>query len=690
MHKIRIAKIAGIAAGASLVFGAFVPMAGAVTVAELQAQIDALMGQLATLSGGTATSAYQFNTNLTVGSKGADVTALQQMLAAQGHLVMPAGVAMGYFGSLTKTAVAKWQTANGVSPAAGYFGSISRAKANATSGTVVVGGTYPAGCTSATGYSSTTGLSCSGAVTTGGGVITTPGAEGTITVSKNPNPASGTKMYEGDMKRSVLGIKIEAKGSDMKIERVKIDLDHVTGTTVADQNFYNKIASKIYVMDGSTVLASSDLNSSTVVKDGTDYFITLAGFSFIVAKNSIKVLDVAVDGRSTWDSDYNTETWSLGVPVDGVRSLSGAGINQYGPSTAFSNSFTTEDDVADSATLTASTPSSTPQDQEKICTSSSSEDECDKLELLKFNAKAEKDDVLLTDVVVNLSKTDAGTASTSAAYLYDGSTLVGSATTMNFSGQSSVTFTDIDYKILKDVTKTFSFQVDVVDNITNPSVWTASTTAANLTAENMKGTAITESGNGLGESITTRKAGPEFSLVSKSITYGGTPGYVNATTTAKADFLIRMKAVGADIEFGDSASTTYPLVVLGTPLGDTASSSIIYRSGAAVSGTLNANTLTYVASSTSITVPSGVTASTGANSWILGEGNTVDVLVSMVFNSRTCDSTGTLVCSDVTTGAYAVQINRLLWSTVHAGGGREISTFMSGNADWRTGTVTLP
>ncbi len=666
-------RIATIGLSLALVVGAALP-AGAVTVAELQAQINALMAQLASLQGSSATAGTTYTMNLTVGSTGSEVVALQQMLVAQGHLVMPAGVAYGYFGSLTKAAVAKWQAANGVSPALGYFGPISRAKANASGGAT---GTVP-------------GTTVGGGVVVGGG-ITTPGAEGTITVSKNPNPASGTKMYEGDLKRSVLGIKIEAKGSDMKIERVKIDMDHVTGTTVADQNFYNKIASKIYVLDGSTVLASSDLNSSTVVKDGSDYYITLAGFSFIVAKDATKVLDIAVDGKSTWDSDYNTETWSLGVPVDGVRSLSGAGINQYGPSTAFSNSFTTEDDVADSATLTASTPSNTPQDQEKICTSSSTEDECDKLELLKVNLKAEKDDVLLTDVVVNISKTDAGTASTSAAYLYDGSTLVGSATTMNFSGQSSVTFADIDYKILKDTTKTLSFQVDVIDNITNPSVWTASTTAANLTAENMRGTAITESGNGLGESITTRKAGPEFTLKSKSITYGGAPGFAGATTTAKADFVITMKAVGADIEFGDSASTTYPLVVLGTPLGDTASSSVIYRGGAAVSGTRSINGLVYVASSTSITVPAGVTASTGANSWVLGEGNTVDIAVSMVFNSRTGESTATIEGpADVTTGAYAVQINRLLWSTVHAGGGREVSSFMNGNADWRTGTVTLP
>src|SRR3989344_8261316 len=118
----RIAKIAGIAVSATIAFGTLVPMVGAVTIAELQAQINALMAQLAALQGTTVTTSTTFTQNLTVGSTGAEVTALQQVLVNGGHLVMPAGVAMGYFGSLTQAAVAKWQAANGVSPAVGYFG----------------------------------------------------------------------------------------------------------------------------------------------------------------------------------------------------------------------------------------------------------------------------------------------------------------------------------------------------------------------------------------------------------------------------------------------------------------------------------------------------------------------------------------------------------------------------------------
>ena len=72
-------------------------------------------------------SAETIVTNLTVGSRGMEVSTLQQTLVSQGYLVMPSGVSYGYFGSLTQAAVVKWQKANGVTPALGYFGPVSRA-----------------------------------------------------------------------------------------------------------------------------------------------------------------------------------------------------------------------------------------------------------------------------------------------------------------------------------------------------------------------------------------------------------------------------------------------------------------------------------------------------------------------------------------------------------------------------------
>lgn len=100
------------------------------TAAELQAQIDALMAQIATLSGTTSTgstaAACTFTRALTVGSQGEDVKCLQTYLTPT--YFTNAGGATGYFGPVTAAAVAAWQSANGVMPAAGYFGPVSQAK----------------------------------------------------------------------------------------------------------------------------------------------------------------------------------------------------------------------------------------------------------------------------------------------------------------------------------------------------------------------------------------------------------------------------------------------------------------------------------------------------------------------------------------------------------------------------------
>ncbi|MEK9170672.1 MAG: hypothetical protein AAB674_03455 [Patescibacteria group bacterium] len=110
------------------------------TAEELQAQISALLAQIQALQAQlTEVSASNVSRsvpaellssgNLTIGSKGGAVIALQNYLGMS--------TVTGYFGNLTKASLAKWQAANGVSPAAGYFGTITRAKLAAISSEVI-------------------------------------------------------------------------------------------------------------------------------------------------------------------------------------------------------------------------------------------------------------------------------------------------------------------------------------------------------------------------------------------------------------------------------------------------------------------------------------------------------------------------------------------------------------------------
>ncbi|MBI4079810.1 peptidoglycan-binding protein [Candidatus Kaiserbacteria bacterium] len=77
-----------------------------------------------------------FTRNLQVGSTGADVKALQVWLNTHGYQVAVSGPGSPgnettMFGKATKAAVAKFQAANGITPAVGYFGPKTRAAVNA-------------------------------------------------------------------------------------------------------------------------------------------------------------------------------------------------------------------------------------------------------------------------------------------------------------------------------------------------------------------------------------------------------------------------------------------------------------------------------------------------------------------------------------------------------------------------------
>ncbi len=79
-----------------------------------------------------APASPSFGRDLQAGSAGADVLDLQRFLNARGYMVAPSGPGSpgnetSTFGQLTRQALAKFQAANGIVPAAGYLGSITRA-----------------------------------------------------------------------------------------------------------------------------------------------------------------------------------------------------------------------------------------------------------------------------------------------------------------------------------------------------------------------------------------------------------------------------------------------------------------------------------------------------------------------------------------------------------------------------------
>lgn len=643
----KIAKFGAAFAGVAMALS-FATPAGAVTVAELQAQITALMAQLSALGGGSSVSTT-FTTDLTIGSTGSQVSALQSWLVSRGFLTMPAGVAMGYFGNLTKAAVAAWQASAGISPAAGYFGPKSRA-ALASAGGVTTGGTT------------------TGGTTTGTTGITTPGVEGTMTVTSAP-VSTGT-LYEGDMMKDVLAFKVKAQNSDIAVQRVKLNLG--TATTI-----YNKIYQKVYVVnDAGQVLASSDLNSSTVVKDGNNYYITLAGFSYVVPKDSTKTISLKADVRPSIDStDIDTETYTITLADNGVRGTDGAGIDQYSPTTGSSitKTISFSGSLTDSASLTLSTNSNNPLSQEVIAADGANNNELDKATLLTFDIKADKDDVLLTDLVATVNKSIAATnaVTASSTFLYADGNVIGTA---SLSG-ATATFNDINFSIPKDTTKTFTLKVDIRGATAVQGDFTASVANSGLTGENTIGDNVSKTGSATSNHLYVRSVGPIFTLVgTPTIVKGALPVQNNyATSTAAATFNLHIKAVGASILFGSNASTTYPMVSNGT--GAPARSFITYLGGASNNPS--------VSSSTDFAVPSSGVVNDSTNAtFTLQEDQEITIPVTFTIQGNTTAGVG------VTYGSYSIGLERINW--LPANGSQSSSTFMSSQTNWRTGSVTLP
>lgn len=256
-----------------LIWGALPGGVSAVTAAELQVQIDALMAQLGGLQaqlpastpstgGPAACSGVSFSRNLTVGSSGTDVKCLQALLnqsadtqvAASG--VGSAGSETLYFGNLSRAAVVKFQEKYsaavlapvGLSSGTGFVGSSTRAQltsmlsaAPATTPTTTPTSSLPAGCTSTAGYSPTTGVRCDTVSTTTPTTPTTPApTTGPVSVSlASDNPGAKTlgasSAYNTVVKVQVNGGSAGASVTSVTVERFGLSVDtNVSGVLIVD------------------------------------------------------------------------------------------------------------------------------------------------------------------------------------------------------------------------------------------------------------------------------------------------------------------------------------------------------------------------------------------------------------------------------------------------------------------------
>jgi len=307
--------LVGFVATAMLFSLSFSP-AKAATVADVQAQVAALLAQVAALQGGTtgASTCPAFTMNLKMGSKGADVTALQNFLIA--HNAPIAAGATGFFGGQTKAALASFQTANGVTPAVGYFGPITRAAVNAMCTTATTGGT--------------TGGTTTG--TTTGGTTSLKGGEATLSLYQLRS-GDKTDLQEGVSAAPVAVAEFKVKNGDLNVTRADVTFDNTNVVNV--KNPWEVFSTVAIMVDGDKVgsIDASDENNWTKI-DATHYRVRISGMNSVVRMDKLIDMTIAVSVQAGTDIPVSQQdNWKLAVgnatDNNAIRGTDAAGVDQY-------------------------------------------------------------------------------------------------------------------------------------------------------------------------------------------------------------------------------------------------------------------------------------------------------------------------------------------------------------------------
>ncbi|MFA5319038.1 MAG: hypothetical protein WC387_01580 [Candidatus Paceibacterota bacterium] len=172
--------------------------------------------------------------------------------------------------------------------------------------------------------------------------------------------------------------------------------------------------------------------------------------------------------------------------------------------------------------------------------------EVENVSLLAFDVKAENLDISVTDLDVLIQKTDEGTAIATTAFLCEGQTVLGSATVNPTNG--TATFSNLNFSIPQDTTKTLTLLVDITSANSAPSVFTASLDGAEMTAIDSNYNTVVPTGSATGNDIAIQSAGAVINLVSSSIGIPVVNPGTGSTTALSGTFNLNFTAVGGDLE----------------------------------------------------------------------------------------------------------------------------------------------
>ena len=433
----------------------FAGSASAQSTSDLQAQINALLAQLAALQGGSTVtiSGYVHTSTLKVGSNGSQVMALQACLGI---------TADGAFGPMTKSAVMSFQAANGL---------VADGVVGPNTGSVVA-----VKCSADLGGDTGGDTGSTGSVN--------DGSEGSVDSYSLASPDE-SEALEGEKDVEIYAVDLElSDDGDLLLERIDVWFAQDDDGGGADEDPWEYFKEIHLLIDGEEV-ASMDADSSSDWSDDSngeiqdndndtakEYRMRFSGLSEVFESDETTTVSIAVTMANTIDTADQDALWYVEIDDDaGFRWVDGTGFvftEGVGDTTAtLEDSFTIGDEETASIDISLSSDDLDPT----VLQVNPNSDKND-VTLAIYNIEEDQGvDVTIDTITVELTIADpvggidpagVGTIVKKAYLVVDGD-VIGSESVAATADAVTVTFDNLDWELDGDDDADVEVVVDFKD-----------------------------------------------------------------------------------------------------------------------------------------------------------------------------------------------------------------------------------